>query len=79
MTREQARLLRFALKYPGWHSFAPKYRRTLRTLEAHGLVNITGTQFCIAQDYPAPAPAYKTAPSMREAITQATHARQVQV
>ena len=65
MTREQARLLRFALKYPGWHSAGADVRPTVRTLERHGLLETTGAgkglQFRVAlaestRDAPALVP-----------------------
>jgi hypothetical protein len=44
MTSEEARLLRFAIEYPAWHSFArgnsPKTRAALLRLEASSLVRI---------------------------------------
>jgi uncharacterized membrane protein len=42
MTKEQARLLRSAINYPGWQGYMPgsKVYRTLKTLEEHGLIVI---------------------------------------
>ena len=38
MSRQQARLLRFLIKYSGWQTIGPDARRTARNLAAHGLV-----------------------------------------
>lgn len=51
MSKEQARLLRFMLRYPcEWHSYAPSMRRTLYTLQGHlngnlPVLEVTKTQF----------------------------------
>ena len=40
MSKEQARLLRFALKYPGWQSYCSKARPVVKSLEQHGLLEV---------------------------------------
>lgn len=44
MTKNQARLLRFAIQYKGWHTYGNDRStiNTLRTLENHGLIEIKG-------------------------------------
>jgi len=41
MTKEQARLLRFAIKYDGWHTYGGDAKRTLSQLEYHGLIEVS--------------------------------------
>ena len=42
MTLEQARLMRFALKYPaGWHSYGADVTPTVRRLASHGLLDVS--------------------------------------
>lgn len=40
MSKNQARLIRFMLKYPGWTTCGPDSRRTLRTLVRHGIAEV---------------------------------------
>lgn len=44
MSREQARLLRFALRYPDqWHGYGKDCRECLKGLERHGLIQLSDT------------------------------------
>lgn len=40
MSQNQARLMRFVIRYPGWTSLQSDTLATARTLEAHGLIEI---------------------------------------
>lgn len=42
MSKDQARLLRFAIAYPGWHSYSSDRNTTriVRTLVSHGLLEV---------------------------------------
>lgn len=59
MTSEQARLLRFAIRYPNsWHSYAPSIYPVIRTLEAWGdliEVNRETKHFRLALPHPEEA------------------------
>ena len=48
MGRHMLRLLKFSIRYPGWHSMSkydPVARRAMRRLEARGLLEVIGDQF----------------------------------
>ena len=50
MTIHQARLLKYAISYPGWHSFAKdrQTRHTVSQLVKHGLIEVVNDQFRLA-------------------------------
>jgi hypothetical protein len=50
MTHNEARMLRFAIRYDGWHSYGRDVARTARRLAGHGLLEISATrQFRLAR------------------------------
>jgi hypothetical protein len=40
MSKEQARLLRFAIKYPGWQGYGPDVSRVVHGLVKWGLLEV---------------------------------------
>ena len=40
MSSEQARILRFAIKYPGWQSYSSSMSKVVRGLEQWGLLEV---------------------------------------
>lgn len=51
MSKEQARLLRFAIRYPGWHSYGRDVQRVVDRLGGLGLLELStiSRQFRLAR------------------------------
>ena len=51
---ELFRLLRFAIKYPGWHTYAPSMARHIKRAESLGLLEVSVEN----KQFKLPAPTY---------------------
>ena len=52
MSKEQARMLRFVIKYPGWIGFRNDVKRVVESLARHGLLEVSWetNQFRLKQE-----------------------------